>query len=70
MVHDAWGLCVGSAADMLEAADLLDKTSDNIAAIYARRTRLPAWSWRDAMRAETWYTADEAVAAGLADRAA
>ena len=67
MIHDGFGLCVGNAADMLETAKLLDKTSDNIASIYADRTGKPAGHWREQMRAETWLSAEETVAAGLAD---
>jgi len=67
MIHDGFGLCVGNAADMHEMADLLDKTSNNIASIYAARTGVDAEQWRAAMRAETWYSADEAVTAKLAD---
>lgn len=68
MIHDAWGLCVGNAADMRSMADLLDKESDNIAAIYLAKAGGDLATWRAAMATETWYTADEAVAAGLADR--
>lgn len=69
MIHDASGLCIGNAGDMRELAELLDKVSDNIASIYAEHSGRPG-GWRDAMQAETWYTADEAVAAGLANRVA
>lgn len=69
MIHDASGLCIGNAADMRELAELLDKVSDNIASIYAEAAN-NGTDWRAAMRAETWYTADEAVAAGLAHRVA
>ena len=68
MIHDAWGVCVGPAADMRSMADLLDKLSDNIADLYAAKSGTRAQEWRERMRAETWYTADEAVEAGLADR--
>ena len=67
MIHDGSGIAVGNAQDMHEMADLLDKLSDNIASIYAAKAGGTPDSWRDTMRAETWYTADEAVAAGLAD---
>lgn len=67
MIHDGFGMGIGNAADMRALADLLDKTSDNIASIYADRTGKPADTWRDAMKAETWYSAQEAVDAGLAD---
>jgi ATP-dependent protease ClpP protease subunit len=67
MIHDGFGMAIGNAKDMREMADLLDKTSDNIASIYADRTGQPASQWRDAMLAETWYVGQEAVDAGLAD---
>lgn len=68
MIHEGHGMAVGNAADMRELAELLDKTSDNIASIYAERAGGELAQWRDRMRAETWYSAEEAVAAGLADR--
>lgn len=70
MIHDAWGMCVGNAAEMAKAAEMLDSTSDALASTYAARAGGTAQEWRERMRAETWYTADEAVAAGLADRVA
>ena len=70
MIHEAWGFCMGPAADMRAAADMLDQSSDNIAGLYAGRAGESAASWRERMRAETWYTADEAVKAGLADEVA
>ncbi len=71
MIHDAWGMTIGNAADMRQTADVLDKLSDNLADVYgARNATTAAIDWRAAMRAETWFTADEAVAAGLADSVA
>jgi ATP-dependent protease ClpP protease subunit len=68
MIHDAWGICVGNADDMLSMGATLDQLSDNIADIYAAKAGNDVATWRDAMRDETWYTAEEALAAGLADR--
>lgn len=68
MIHEASGVCVGPSDDMRKTADVLDKLSDNVAAIYADRASGSTETWRAAMREETWYSADEAVAAGLADR--
>ncbi|PSL02879.1 HK97 family phage major capsid protein [Haloactinopolyspora alba] len=70
MIHDASGLVIGNAADMLEMAELLDGMSDTIAEIYADRAGGEVSEWRDRMRAETWFSAEQAVAAGLADRIA
>lgn len=70
MIHDAWGLCMGNAADMQSMAEMLDHTSNNIASIYAAKAGTEVAPWRAAMSAETWYSAEEAVAAGLADSVA
>ena len=67
MIHDAAGLVIGNAQDMQEMATLLDKTSDNIASVYAQRAGGTQEDWRNAMKAETWYTDQEAVDSGLAD---
>lgn len=67
MIHDASGLVIGNAQDMQEMSALLEKTSDNIANVYAQRAGGTQEEWRTAMKAETWYTDQEAVDAGLAD---
>lgn len=67
MIHDAWGIGMGPAATMRDLADRLDHISDNIASIYAAKAGGAVTDWRDAMLAETWYSAEEAVTAGLAD---
>jgi ATP-dependent protease ClpP protease subunit len=68
MIHDASALAWGDEATMLETAEVLGKISNNIADIYAQRAGGKATVWRDIMREEMWYTADEAVSAKLADR--
>ena len=68
MVHDASGLSLGQAKDMRKMAEALDSYSNSIASVYAEATGESVEDWRATMVAETWYTADEAVSAGLADR--
>jgi len=67
MIHDAWGVCVGNADDMLTFGGVLDQLSGNLADIYAAKSGRDVADMRSAMKTETWYTAAEAVAAGLAD---
>lgn len=67
MIHEAWGLTIGSAKDMREYADLLDRQTDNIANVYARRADKDVADFRSLMEATTWMTAEEAVTNGLAD---
>lgn len=67
MIHDGWSGCRGNAEAMRKAADLLDHLSDNIAGAYAGKAGGTPAYWRELMKAETWFSAEEAVAAGLAD---
>jgi ATP-dependent protease ClpP protease subunit len=68
MIHDAWGLCIGNAADMSKAKSFLDTVSDSIADLYVEAGGGYRAKWRAMMTAETWFTAKEAVSAGLAGR--
>jgi ATP-dependent protease ClpP protease subunit len=70
MIHDAATVAQGNPEELREMADFLDRQSDNIAAVYAERAGGTKAQWRKRMQAETWYFADEAVAAGLADEVA
>ncbi|GAA3251641.1 head maturation protease, ClpP-related [Nonomuraea helvata] len=70
MIHNPWAMCIGDAADMRDAAERLDRQSDNLAAVYAERAGGDVKHWRELMQAETWFSAAEAVAAGLADEVA
>lgn len=67
MVHEAWVFTSGTADDMTKAAEDLERVSENIATVYADRTGKTVEECREIMRAETWFTAEEAVAFGLAD---
>lgn len=66
MIHNAWSWCMGYASDMEEMAAQLRKISGVIAGTYARRTGRALGDVADLMDAETWMTADEAVAGGFA----
>lgn len=68
MIHDAQMIALGSPADLREAADLGDAVSDDISAYYADKAGGKPATWRAAMTATTWYSASQAVDAGLADR--
>jgi ATP-dependent Clp endopeptidase proteolytic subunit ClpP len=68
MIHDPLGSVRGDSADMREMADLLDKMRDQLVGIYARRTSQSEEQIKEWMKAETWMTADEAIANRFADR--
>lgn len=71
MIHDPWVYTVGNAKELRQDADFLDKQGVNMAGVYALEAGGTAETWRAVMTADpdgTWYSADEAVAANLADR--
>lgn len=67
MIHDAWTFADGNAADLTKVAADLERTSQVMAEMYADKAGGDPEQWRDMMRAETWFSAQEAVDAGLAD---
>jgi ATP-dependent protease ClpP protease subunit len=67
MIHDAASYGFGNAAELRKAAQVLDSISDSMAAVYAERAGGTTAEWREVMAEETWYGAEEAVEAGLAD---
>lgn len=68
MIHDPAGITWGTAADHQKSIEKLDTTAESMADIYAERSGKNDAEARDIMREETWFTAEEAVAEGFADR--
>lgn len=68
MIHNAEAIVMGDHRTMREVADVVDKITGSIAGLYARRTEKDADEIRLLMDAETWFTDQEAVEFGLADR--
>ena len=69
MIHDPSGMVAGTSEDMRKMADALDQHAEVLAGIYAKATGKPTSQIRAAMKAETWFTAQEAIQFGLAHRA-
>ena len=67
MVHNALSSGIGNANDFDKLSEQLRGQSNDIAEIYAGKSGAPVDAWISAMDSETWFTAEEAVAAGLAD---
>ena len=70
MIHDPYGMAMGTSADMRQMAEVLDKVKGTILGVYERKTGMDAEAILGAMAAETWYTAAEAEEAGYADSVA
>lgn len=67
MIHSPWSIVLGDSETMRHEADLLDKIGDQLANNYVKRSGQSKDEINALMAAETWFTADEAVEAGLAD---
>lgn len=67
MIHNPWTVAIGDGAELRKAAEVADKYRDSLIGIYGKRTGKPREEIAAAMAAETWYTAEDAVAAGMAD---
>lgn len=68
MIHDAWSFEAGDEAAMRKTADLLGRTSQNLAGMYAAKGGGTPEEWRALMQETTWYVgAEEIIASGLAD---
>lgn len=67
MIHEASAWAEGNAEDVSKLVERLEDASNNIASLYASRAGETPEHWRALMKAETWFTEQEAVDAGLAD---
>jgi ATP-dependent protease ClpP protease subunit len=70
MIHNAWGVVMGSSDDMRRMADQLDATSGALADVYVARTKNDIAKVKLWMAEETWFIGKEAVDAGFADTVA
>lgn len=65
MIHNPWDVAVGDAPELRRAADKLDQIRNQLVTIYAKRTGLPEGELIGLMDAETWFTAEQALAKGF-----
>jgi ATP-dependent protease ClpP protease subunit len=68
VLHDPSGLVAGTASDMRAMAEALDRMKAGIVAAYRDKSGREDAEIEALMRDETWLSAQEAVALGLADR--
>ena len=68
IIHDPWTIAIGNAEDMRKEADLLDKISGTLLGVYADKTGMDKEEIKALMNAESWFTAQETVNMGFADR--
>jgi len=67
MVHSAWCVSMGNCREFKSMATILEAMDRDIAQAYADRSEKSADEWLEIMAAETWFSAKEALDAGLVD---
>jgi ATP-dependent Clp protease, protease subunit len=72
MIHKAWTFAMGNADELFSTASLLEKIDGTIQQSYEAKAgdKAKGQDFGALMAAETWFTPEEAVAAGLADEIA
>jgi len=68
MIHNAWTFAYGNKEDLQATVELLQKIDDSLVDDYAKQTGQSAEQIREWMNAESYFTAEESVEYGFADR--
>lgn len=67
MIHDPAGFTVGTSADHAKQIESLEALATAYARVYAAKSGKTADECRELMKAERWFTPEDAVAEGFAD---
>ena len=67
MIHKPWSVAIGDSDAMRKEAEVLDLYERRLLAAYTRRLNMSEEEVQALLAAETWYDANEALAAGLVD---
>ncbi|KXS45593.1 MAG: Clp protease [Candidatus Frackibacter sp. T328-2] len=67
MIHKAWTIALGNADDLIEAAERLEKLDSSLKKAYMSKFVGTEDELEQLLADETWLTAEEAIAFGLAD---
>jgi len=68
MIHKAMTSAFGNSEDLLKVAETLERVESSIIAVYKDKTGLEESVLKDWMSKETWFTAEEAVKYGFANK--
>lgn len=70
MIHNAWGMAIGDAAEMRRQSEVLDMLTGQICSVYSSRSGQTMEWCAKAMNDETWMTPTEAIDRGFATEVA
>jgi hypothetical protein len=67
MIHDPWMVAAGTAGELRDAADTMDKVRDVLLKTYMKRVNVDEETVSNMMSEETWMNAEEALDMGFID---
>lgn len=67
MIHDPWGMAIGTSEEMRTVADTMDGIRDTLLDTYMKRAKYKREKVSQMMSDETWLNAEDALDAGLVD---
>ena len=67
MIHRAWTAAMGNCSDFRSMADIMELMDADIAETYAAKAGGSKEEWLNLMDKETWFSAEQALEAGLID---
>ncbi len=67
MIHRAWTAAMGNCQDFRSMADIMELMDGDIADTYSAKAGGTADEWLNLMDKETWFSAEQALEAGLVD---
>jgi ATP-dependent protease ClpP protease subunit len=68
MIHKPMSFVAGNSLELERMIDVLDKIENQMIGIYAKKTGLTRSEISAALAKETWYTSDEAIELGFANK--
>lgn len=70
LIHGAWSQGMGNSEELAQLSADLNQITNNLATIYAEKTGKEPDYWRELMKKDTTFSAEQAVEEGLADEVA
>ena len=67
MIHDPSTMILGTEAELLKQSGVTGQIAETYAVVYGRAAGITTAEARRIMKAETWFSASDAIAAGFAD---
>jgi ATP-dependent Clp protease protease subunit len=68
MIHKCWTVAAGNESDFEDVIARLQSIDEQLITTYVKKTKMSRAEVKELVHAETWFNADEAIAAGFCDK--